>query len=165
MTTVLLSLVVAQAALLFWSALHLSNVFMHPNKGAQLLRCVATLALPLAIAWSAPKFDPHRILCGLGDGFGLVVGVACIRFWAVTKEEEKLAQEREFDARQAALAAAAARKAEEEERVRSAAAALEAQQTAAASRDSAAPLPPRHLAPSLLRSSARSPRFPSGTRK
>jgi hypothetical protein len=165
MTTLLLSLIVAQAALLFWASIHLSNVFMLHDKKAQVIRCVVTLIIPLAIAVYGARIDPHRILCGMGDGLGLIVGVSYVRFWAVSKEEEQRAQEREFKARRAAAKAEAEREAEEAERLRVAAAALEAKQAIEIQRATNPPMPPRHLAPSLLRGGTRSPRFPSGPRK
>lgn len=165
MSSLLLSLVLAQAALLFWASIHLSNAFMLPDKRSWLIRCVATLIVPLAIALYGSKVDPHRILCGLGDGLGLVMGVACVRFWAVSREEEQLAQEREFEKRRRAAEAEIARRAEEADRLRAVTAVLEAKQAAEAKRETTPPMPPRHLAPSLLRGGTRSPRFPSGPKK
>ena len=165
MTPLLLSLVLVQAVLLFRAAIHLSSVFLRSDKGHRALRCATALMVALVIAWYGSEIDPHRILCGIGDGLGLVLSVACVRFWAVTREDERRAKAREIEARRAAAAAVAAREIEDRERLLRAAAEFESRKIAEAIPAVTQPMAPRHLAPSLLRGGAGSSRVSIRPRK
>ncbi len=126
MTLVLPVLVVVQAALLLWSSVNLSNVFLLPNRGAHAVRFALTFGVTVVLAWYGRTLDAGRLLCGMVDCVALAVGVGGVRLWLVNKEGEQFALERELAQRAAAEAAVAARQAYEEEKVRAAAAALAA---------------------------------------
>jgi hypothetical protein len=158
MTTLLLALIVAQAAFLLWASVNLSNVFLQPNKGAQFLRFVVTFGLPVALSWYGRELDPHRHLCGWIDCLALAVGVALVRLWAVNRVTEEYVLERQLAEQAAADALEAARREYEEERIRAATLALEAKQAQAAA---AAAQPARHLTTPVLRGGVRSARFPA----
>jgi hypothetical protein len=164
MTPLLLLLAAAQAGLLLWAAVHLSNVAMRPRKFGSLFWGAVTLGLPLAIAMYGSKLDPVRSLCGPVDCLILALGVAGVRVYAVTKQDERLALEYEERLRLAAEAAEAARQARRTEQVKAAAAALEAR-TALAEKKAVAAEAPRHLTTSILRGGAPSPRLPTSPRK
>ncbi|HVS54205.1 MAG TPA: hypothetical protein VHD62_17750 [Opitutaceae bacterium] len=139
MTLVLLLLAGVQAALLLWASIHLANAFLRPAKTAALLNAGLALVGALVIARYGARLDLHRILPGAGDCLMLIGAVACVRVFAVTREAEKLAEERAFAAQEAAAAAEAARRAEEEDRIRAAAAQLDASTAEAAAKISAPP--------------------------
>ena len=164
MTSLILLLAAAQAGLLLWAAVHLSNAIMRPKKLGPLLWGLAALAGPLAIAAYASAHDRHRAVCSIADCLVLALSVAGIRVFAVTKEEEKLALDYAESRRRAAEAAAAARQARKVEELKAAAAVLESRM-ALAEKKAADPSAPRHLTPSLLRGGAPSPRLPTPPRK
>ena len=160
MTTLLLSgLGVVQAALLLWSAILLSNVFLRQQKLGAVIWSAVMVTACVALARFGAQFDLHRVLPGLTDCLLLVVSVAGIRFVAVSKEAEQVLQEHALAMRLAAEAAEAELRAEAEARIRAAAAALEARRAREAQKASQPAQPPRHLTPSILRSGAPSPRL------
>jgi len=130
MTTLTLFLAVLQAALLFWASIHLGNVFLPESKPVQALRGVAVVAIPLAIAWFGRNADPSRALCSPGDCAALVVVAGFVRYWAGSRENDRLVAEREVILRRNEERAEALRKAQDDERIRAATAALEARQPA-----------------------------------
>lgn len=158
MTALNLCLMVVQAALLLWACVHFSNVFLHRRRVLDVLRGLATGAVPVAIAIFAETNDPARHLCTVADCVALMVCIGFVRFWAVSKDTERFLLEREIAQRSAHEAAEAARKAQEAERVLAAAAALEARAALEAKK---AAEQPRHTTPSFLHGGAKSPRFPN----
>ena len=165
MTPLILLLAVGQAGLLLWTAVHLSNLVMRPNKAGMFFWALVTLAGPVAIAKYAADQDRRSILCSAGDCLALVLSVACVRVIAVNKEEEQMASEYEENRRRRAAAAEAARKAQQDEEVRAAAAAFEVRFAAEEKKATEPVQAPRHLTPSLLRGGAPSPRLPTAPRK
>jgi hypothetical protein len=121
MTTALVTLGLLQAGFLWWAAANLGDIFLQPNKGAHAWRAIATFAPALFIAWYGPQIDLARVLCGIADCFVLVALVGAVRFWAGTRDIERIAHERETELQLAAAAAQAARA----EAIRSAARKLE----------------------------------------
>ena len=163
MTTLLLALLVIQAACLFWASVRLSNIFLLQDKAASLAWFVATFALPVAIAWWARALDPRRFLCGWGDCIALAVSVAFVRYWAVSREAERHAEERQLAVLAAAQAAENARKALVEQRVRTAAAALEARKAREprpARKEPSKPTPPAAKPARRPAGGPKLPRFP-----
>jgi hypothetical protein len=134
MTTLTLFLAVIQAALLFWAALHFGNVFLAEHKPGQAVRGLLIFALPFGIAWFARDSDPTRALCSPADCLALTLIAGFVRYWAGTRENERLVAEREVVLRRAEERAEALRRAQDEERVRAATAALEAKKAAGATR-------------------------------
>ena len=162
MTPLVLLLAAAQAGLLLWGAIHLSNVALRPKALGPLCWALVTLALPLGIARAGADQDRYRALCGAGDGLILALSVAGVRVWAVKREEGLLSLEHQESLLRAAEAAAQAQQAAQ---LQAAAAALEARATAEGKPKPADPnRPARHLTPSLLRGGAPSPRLPPALR-
>lgn len=165
MTPLVLLLAAAQAGLLLWGAIHLSNVAMRPKKLGPFFWALVTLALPFGIAKYSADHDRDRALCSAGDCLILAFGVAGVRVFAVNKEEEALALEHEEKMRRAAEAAEAARNARKAEQLQAAAAALGARAAEEEKKKPDPNRPARHLTPSLLRGGAPSPRLPTSPRK
>lgn len=165
MTPLLLLMVVGQAGLLLWGAIHLSNVAMRPKKIRALLWSLVMVGGALAIAKYTATQDPQRVLCSLGDCLVLAFSVAGIRVVAVNKEEDRLALAYAEARHRAAAAAEAARQAAKAEQVRAAAALLEARAAQVESKAVDPTQPPRHLTPSILRGGTPSPRLPTSPRK
>jgi hypothetical protein len=165
MTPLVLLLAAAQAGLLLWGAIHLSNATLWPKARGPLFWALVTLALPLGIARSGADQDRQRALCGAGDCLILALSVAGVRVWAVKREDGLLSLEHEENLRRAAAAAEAAAQAQQAAQLQAAAAALEARATAEGKLKPADPhRPARHLTPSLLRGGAPSPRLPPALR-
>jgi hypothetical protein len=160
MTPTVLLLAFAQAGLLLWSAVNLSNTAMKRRPALAFFLGALTLALAIASVKYSGGLDPLRALCSPADCVVLVFCVACVRVLVVSKEEEHLMHEHAASVRFAAERAEAARREMEAERVRAAAAALEAHKARLAERQTQPPMPARHLATPILRGGARSPRFP-----
>ena len=157
MNATILALAAIQAALLLSASVYLSNIFILPDKSAQIGRGVAALALALAIAWFAPQIDLHRVLCSLGDCLVLVSIVGTVRFWAVTKEEEQFAFDRQLELQLAAEIA----QARDVERIKTAALDLEKRTAEQIRKETAAAQPQRRATSSLLGRSAPSPQSPT----
>lgn len=165
MTPLILLLAAAQAGLLLWAAVHLSNVAMRPRKISPFLWSLALLALPLWIANDSAQHDRHRALCSVGDCVIIALSVAGVRILAVNKEEARIAVDHAEAVSRAAEAVEAARRARKAEQLRAAAAALEARAGVAQQAAVDPNAPPRHLTPSILRGGAPSPRLPASPRK
>lgn len=165
MTPLVLLLAAAQAGLLLWGAIHLSNVALRPKKLGPLFWAVVTLALPFGLARSGADPGRQRALCGAGDCLLLALSVAGVRVFAVNREEGLLTLEYQESRRRAAEAAAAALQAQQAAQLQAAAVALAARAT---EEEKLKPIDPnrpaRHLTPSLLRGGAPSPRLPSALR-
>ena len=162
MTPLVLLLAAAQAGLLLWGAIHLSNVALRPKKLGPLFWAVVTLALPFGLARSGADPDRQRAVCGAGDGLLLALSVAGVRVFAVNREEGLLTLEYQQSRRRAAEAAAATLQAAQ---LQAAAGALAARATEEEKLKPTDPnRPARHLTPSLLRGGAPSPRLPSAPR-
>lgn len=165
MTPLILLLAAAQAGLLLWAAIHLSNVALRPKKTAPLFWALATMALPLAVAKYSAENDRHRALCSAADCIILALCVAGVRVFAVTREEQQLALDHEASLRRAADAAEAARQAWKAAQIKAAADALAARAASEQRRPIDPTQPPRHLTPSILRGGTPSPRLPTSPRK
>ncbi len=162
MTTLLLALIVIQAASLLWSSVDLGDIFLQERKGAHLVRFLGIFALPVAISWfGRGDLDPNRLLCGWVDCIALAVSVAFVRLWTINHETEQFVRERELAAKAAAAAIEAESKAYEDERIRAATAMLEAHKAREEQEKPAAPLEQRHLATPKLRGGTRSARHSS----
>jgi hypothetical protein len=155
----------AQAGMLLWGAVNVSNVLLRPNRTTAVLWTLAALAGALGVAHYAPEDDIRRVICTPADCLILVLSVAAVRLFAVGQEERRIAEDYEENQRRRAEAAQAARRAQEEEMARAAAADLDARFAAAEKLATAPIVPPRHLTPSLLRGGAPSPRLPAAPRK
>lgn len=129
MTPLVLVLAVAQAACLLWAAVQLSAACLLPARGRPALFGFVALGLAIAMARATASYDPHRILCTLGDCIVLTFCVAGIRIVLVNKEADALLEERRLAAQVAADAAADARREETRAEVKAAAAALESRRT------------------------------------
>lgn len=165
MTPLILLLAAVQAGLLLLAAVHLSNVALRPKKIAPFFWTLATMAVPLAVAKYSAESDRHRALCSSADCVILILCVAGVRVFAVTREEERIAVDHEEMLRRTAEAAEAARQAWKAEQIKAAADALAAR-VANEQRKAVDPSqPPRHLTPSILRGGAPSPRLPKSPRK
>lgn len=161
MTTLLLALIVTQAACLLRSSVDLSDIFLQQRKGTHLLRFLGVFALPLAISWLGRDLDPNRLLCGWVDCIALAVSVGFVRLWTINHETEQFVRERELAAQAAAEAIEAERKAYEDERIRAATAMLEAHKAREEQAKPPSPLEQRHLATPKLRGGTRSARHSS----
>jgi hypothetical protein len=129
MTPLVIALAVAQAAFLLWAAVQLSAACLLPPRGPPALIGFAALGVAIAMARASAGFDPHRILCTLGDCIVLTLCVAGVRIVLLNKEADALLEERRLAAQAAAEAAANARREEARAEVRAAAAALENRRT------------------------------------
>ena len=161
----MLLLAAAQAGLLLWGAVHLSNIPLRPKKFGPLCWAALTLALALGIAKYSATHDRNRALCSAADCIIIALSVAGVRVLAVNKEEEQLALDHAEAMRLAAEAAEALRKTEALEAAAAAAATLEVRLAAEDKQNADPNRPPRHLTPSLLRGGAPSPRLPTSPRK
>lgn len=165
MSSPILLLAAAQAGLLLWAAVHLSNAALRPGKVRPILWGLVMLGLSLAIAYFTAGQDQHRAVCSLPDCLILALTVAGIRVFAVNKESDQLALDYEESRRRAAEAAEAARNARKVEELKAAAALLETRIAAAEKQATEPVAAPRHLTSSLLRGGAPSPRRPTAPRK
>jgi hypothetical protein len=165
MTALILLLAAAQAGLLLWAAVHLSNIVMRPEKTVPFFWALATLAVPLVITKYTADQDRHRALCSTGDCLLLAMSVAVVRVLTVSREEEQLALEHGENLRRAADAAMVERQIHRAEQVKVAAAALETHIASAEKKTADPTLPLRHLTPSPLSVVAPAPRLPTIPRK
>lgn len=142
MTFLLPALVVIQAALLFWAAIHLSQALLPGPKLRHAVRAVLISAVPLAIAWHGGARDPQRVLAGAADCVTLVGLVGFVRFWVATKQEQRASDAQAHAAQLAAERTEAAQKAHAAQKIAAANATLAASPSAAASPSPARGKPP-----------------------